>query len=68
MNSWGGTSLRHAKNATAMDGEARLRARASRVSCRRGRLKPNGPSHHLLLIAFQFGLFLEENYVFLART
>ena len=64
----GDTLLRHAKNATARDGEARLRASASRVSCLRGRLKPNGRLHHLLLTAFQFGLFLEENYVFPART
>ena len=35
------------------------------VACR---LKPNGRLRHLLLTAFQFGLFFEENYVFLART
>jgi hypothetical protein len=51
-----------------MDGEARLRASTSRVSCLRGRVKPNGRWHHLLLTAFQFGLFVEENYVFPART
>jgi hypothetical protein len=48
-----------------MDGEA-SEAQPFLVSVA-WRLQPNGRLHHLLLTAFRFG-FIEENYVFLART